>query len=532
MKRAIIYLRISSDKQIDNTSLETQEKISRAYCETEGYEIVDVISKEAVSAKETNIRRVAELLEFAKAREGKFDILVVFKLDRFARNQEQHHWLRGQFMRLSIILRSATERIDETPSGRLVEGVLAAVNEYDNAVRKERAKIGIWRRIDEGLWCWQPPTGYFRPKVIGVRLSVCEWDLTCCQAIIDIFTLFSTGAYTQAQLASLFYKRKLKDYKGTTLNFSQQYINKILNNRFYTGLLTTQEGKLIQGKHKPLIAIDLWEKCQSVLHSKSNNTINKRLYNNPDFTLRRFTICDACKKPITASWAKGNGGRYAYYYCANKLCKRYGKMIPKNIFEDKFCEYLKQVKPKEEFISFFEKVFFKRYEERIKEIKGDYMRKLDQVKKLEKEMQWLIEKGKKGIISDTLLEIQLKDAEQAITLAKIGLSDIHEEELDINSLLNYATAFIRTIDLVWYDGLPDARTKYQRLVFPEGVIFNGDEFSNQRLGLPFNLINDIATKNSIDVRMRGVEPPRPCEHSHLKAACIPFHHIRAMFILP
>jgi len=129
MKRAIIYLRISSDKQIDNTSLETQEKISRAYCETEGYEIVDVISKEAVSAKETNIRRVAELLEFAKAREGKFDILVVFKLDRFARNQEQHHWLRGQFMRLSIILRSATERIDETPSGRLVEGVLAAVNE-------------------------------------------------------------------------------------------------------------------------------------------------------------------------------------------------------------------------------------------------------------------------------------------------------------------------------------------------------------------------------------------------------------------
>ena len=58
-KRAIIYLRISSDKQIDNTSLETQEKISRTYCETEGFEIVEITKNEAVSAKETNVKRVS-----------------------------------------------------------------------------------------------------------------------------------------------------------------------------------------------------------------------------------------------------------------------------------------------------------------------------------------------------------------------------------------------------------------------------------------------------------------------------------------
>src|SRR5579872_5141815 len=270
MKRAIIYLRISSDKQINNTSLDTQEKICRTYCETEGYEVVDLMKNEAVSAKETNEKRVAELLEFVKQKQGKFDVLVVFKLDRFARSQEQHHWLRGQLMRLQIILRSATERIDESSSGRLVEGVLAAVNEYDNAVRKERAKIGIWRRVEEGLWPWQPPTGYFRPKLIGVKLATCEWDTTCHQAIIDIFTLFSTGAYTQGQLATLMRKRELKDYRRKLLNFSKQYINKILNNRFYAGLLMTQENRLIQGKHKPLIDTALWEKSQAVLHRKGH----------------------------------------------------------------------------------------------------------------------------------------------------------------------------------------------------------------------------------------------------------------------
>src|SRR3989304_8381459 len=187
MKKAIIYLRTSSDKQIDNTSLDTQEQISRAYSQTEGLEVVDVKRFEAVSAKETNSLRAAELLEFVKVGQGKFEVLVVFKLDRFARNQEQHHWLRGQLMKRGVVLRSATERIDETPSGRLVEGVLAAVNQYDNEVRIERVKIGLWRRVEEGLWPWQAPSGYYRPKDTGVRLTVSLPDPNCDWAFRNIF---------------------------------------------------------------------------------------------------------------------------------------------------------------------------------------------------------------------------------------------------------------------------------------------------------------------------------------------------------
>ncbi|MEZ4667572.1 MAG: recombinase family protein [Anaerolineae bacterium] len=109
MKRAVIYLRTSSNRQIDNTSLDTQEQICRNYCLTEGFELIDIKKLETVSAKETNTARAAELLEFCKRRKFKFDVLVVFKLDRFARSQEQHHWLRGQIMKMGIHLRSATE---------------------------------------------------------------------------------------------------------------------------------------------------------------------------------------------------------------------------------------------------------------------------------------------------------------------------------------------------------------------------------------------------------------------------------------
>ena len=190
MKKAIIYLRTSSDRQIDNTSLSTQETICRSYCSNESFEVVNIKKLEAVSAKETNIQRTAELIEFINQNKGKFEILIVYKLDRFARNQEQHHWLRGKLLKLGVVLRSATERIDESPSGRLVEGVLAAVNEYDNEVRKERVKLALKRRLEEGLWPWKAPVGYYHPYVPGVRLSVFEIDKNCFSGVIKIFEMY------------------------------------------------------------------------------------------------------------------------------------------------------------------------------------------------------------------------------------------------------------------------------------------------------------------------------------------------------
>lgn len=156
-KRAILYLRFSDPKQMGGSSIEVQEKIARGACEVENFAVVDVIKDEAVSAdskKSKQTQRVAHLLEFCKERKGEFDVLMVFKLDRFARSQEEHHWMRGQLIKMGILLRSATEKIDETMAGKLVEGVLAAVNEYENEVRRERSRLGLWRRVEQGLWPW------------------------------------------------------------------------------------------------------------------------------------------------------------------------------------------------------------------------------------------------------------------------------------------------------------------------------------------------------------------------------------------
>ena len=514
MKKAAIYLRTSNERQIDNTSLDTQEELCRSYCQREGLEVINIQKLEAVSAKETNVHRAAQLLEFSKEKQGKVDVLVVFKLDRFARSQEQHHWLRGQLMRQGIILRSATERIDESPSGKLVEGVLAAVNQYDNDIRRERVKIALWKRVEEGLWPWVTPLGYYRQKVPGVRLTVSEFDPNCSQQIKDIFTLYSTGAYTLGSLASLMSQKKVKNWQGKTIKFSKQLIEKILNRRFYAGLLEGNDGRLIKGQHKPLVELSTWEKCQFVLKNKSNNAINKRFYNNPDFPLRRFTVCGNCRQPLTGCWSKGKGGRYAYYYCRNMNCQKYSKMISANSLHEEFVEYLKSIKPKEEFISLFREIFIDRYKERQQEIKGEYLRKLEDVTQLEREQEWLIGKGQKGVIPDSILQEKLEEKQQQIMLAKMSLNETHVEELEVGALLDYALGFIRTIDLAWFDATFESKLKFQRLIFPEGVVYNFSGFSNSQLGLPFQLISKFAAKKSLSVSQEGFEPPTNALRGH------------------
>jgi DNA invertase Pin-like site-specific DNA recombinase len=194
--KAVVYLRISDEKQVSNTSLATQEQVCRAYCNKQNLDVVDVVTDEAISANKNNLQRVAELLDYCDQNYKKFDVLVVFKIDRFARSQEHHHYLRSKLLKKNIRLRSATENIGEDGSPKLIEGILAAVNEYDNDISIERTKLGMIRRLEQGLFPWNPPIGYYLPKNTGERLSIAKEDEACSHAIREMFNLYATGLYS------------------------------------------------------------------------------------------------------------------------------------------------------------------------------------------------------------------------------------------------------------------------------------------------------------------------------------------------
>ena len=158
--KAAIYVRVSTKDQVGNLSLPTQEKACREYCKRNGYDIDWVFAEEGESAKTTDRTELKRLLAHCLENKGLVKAVVVYSLSRFAREKYDHHFLRIRLARLGVTLRSATEPIDDSSSGKLMEGIIAAMAQFDNDVRAERTIEGMKARLERGGWTFPPPIGY------------------------------------------------------------------------------------------------------------------------------------------------------------------------------------------------------------------------------------------------------------------------------------------------------------------------------------------------------------------------------------
>jgi hypothetical protein len=124
MVGAVIYVRVSTKEQTENLSLPTQLRAREDYCRRQGYEVLERFHEEGESAKTTDRSQLQALLKFCRTHKGKVHFLVVYNLTRFAREKYDHFALRAHLKSLGISLRSVTEPIDDTSTGKLMEGVL------------------------------------------------------------------------------------------------------------------------------------------------------------------------------------------------------------------------------------------------------------------------------------------------------------------------------------------------------------------------------------------------------------------------
>src|ERR1700688_3244946 len=155
--KGIIYTRVSSDEQVKGTSLEFQEDLCRKYCEQRDIEVVELFREEGESAKDlslNNRKKFLAALEFCRKREGQIHAFVVLRVDRFARNTEDHFAIRKILLDYGTSLHSVTEPIGNKPVEKFVETMLAASAEFDNAIRKQRCSSGMSSKINQGIWPW------------------------------------------------------------------------------------------------------------------------------------------------------------------------------------------------------------------------------------------------------------------------------------------------------------------------------------------------------------------------------------------
>jgi DNA invertase Pin-like site-specific DNA recombinase len=144
MMRAALYARVSTTDQ----HVENQLQELRAYCERRGWTATEFVDHGVSGAKE---RRPAldDLLKSAKRR--KFDVLVVWRLDRLGRNLRHLILLLDELHALGVAFVSLAEGIDATtPAGRLQLHVLGAIAEFERARIQERVRAGLARARAHG----------------------------------------------------------------------------------------------------------------------------------------------------------------------------------------------------------------------------------------------------------------------------------------------------------------------------------------------------------------------------------------------
>jgi len=160
-ERIGLYLRVSSEEQKTKETIETQDDFLEEYCKLYRREIAGVYKDEAVSGTVPMHERPAgrELLEDAKA--GKFDVVLVYKLDRIGRTLLVVVDAHDRLQAVGVALRSATEPIDtSTPAGRLIFQMLASFAEFEKETINERTRDGKNRAYRNGVQPGVIPYGY------------------------------------------------------------------------------------------------------------------------------------------------------------------------------------------------------------------------------------------------------------------------------------------------------------------------------------------------------------------------------------
>ena len=135
--------------------------------------------------------------------------------------------LRSHLQSLGISLRSATEPIDDTSTGKLMEGVLAAFAQFDNDCRSGRTRAGMKAALELGRWVSLAPLGYLNaPRALGKSLIA---DTERAPLVRRAFEEYATGRYTKEQLLKQTGVWGLTNRRGRPL--TSQAIGTLLRNR-------------------------------------------------------------------------------------------------------------------------------------------------------------------------------------------------------------------------------------------------------------------------------------------------------------
>jgi len=174
--RTVLYARVSTNSQ--DTDLQLRE--FRDYCRRRGWDVADEYIDTGVSGAKDRRPELDRLMSDAKKR--KFDAVVVYRYDRFARSLRHLVNALEEFRALGIEFVSIHEGVDtSTPNGRLVFGIFATIAEFERELIRDRVRSGIRNARAKGKKLGRPRTSVNAAKIASLRAKGASWADVCTE---------------------------------------------------------------------------------------------------------------------------------------------------------------------------------------------------------------------------------------------------------------------------------------------------------------------------------------------------------------
>ena len=312
--RVACYLRISTDEEHQPFSLGAQETRLGAFVTSQpGWEHVKTYTDQFSGAY---AERPALTDALRDARLGRYDILLVYRVDRFARSLKVLVGLLEELEDAGVAFRSATEPIDtSTATGRMLIQLLGVFAEFERATIIDRVVAGMERKAARGGW----PGG---TVPYGLRLDDCHHlaiEATEFPIVERIFTRYASERAGALTIATELNNDGHRTRAGR--RFSAKVVLGILRNRGYLGEVSFRDVR-----HQPedaLIDPALFDKAQVLLAERGEGYDRRFTDKHPDYLLTGLITCGRCQRNYVGAAARGKGHRYRYYTCWTR--QRYGK---------------------------------------------------------------------------------------------------------------------------------------------------------------------------------------------------------------
>ncbi len=481
MKKAILYIRVSTDEQAETGfSLRHQEEQLKIYCVNKEIEAVKIFTED-YSAKTFNRPEYKKLFDFAERNKNDIDYLLFVKWDRFSRNIAESYVEIGKLQRLNIKPLAIEQPINtDVPEELLMLTIYLASPEVENKRRSLNVKVGMRRSRKEGRYLGATPRGYTSVKdEHGKPLLVPNKD---AKHIKRAFELIGSGNHSQREVINI-----LKE-DGCTITRTR--MSSILKNPLYKGFLKVPAYKdepeqIIKGIHEPIISEILFEQVQQTISGRRPKKVAYKTRSLDKFPLRGIIECEKCGNKLTASSSKGNGGFYEYYHCTNGCSKRFSVKVLDKELEN----ILKGLKLKPE----IKELYIKMLE---KELAGDKRKSVEEKKRLTtiiSNLNQKLEKIQNLLIEGTLDSDDYKEMKSRLKLEKLEAEDALEKVNDLKrqnfvKQLDQAFGLIEKLSDYYINGNTEAKRKIIGSMFPQKFIFENNQVRTKEIDKTFLLL--------------------------------------------